>query len=138
MKKILFKIIFLSFYVFINNGIAQELVYTPINPSFGGNTFNFQWMLSEAQAQNTFTESSDFSRYNQDPLADFQDNLNRQILSRLSRQLIDNTFGEEQFTPGSYELGDYAIDVSEGSEGIIISIIDNLTGDETTVIVPYL
>ena len=32
---------------------AQGLVYHPNNPAFGGNTFNYQWLLSSAQAQDT-------------------------------------------------------------------------------------
>jgi hypothetical protein len=35
---------------------ATELVYTPINPSFGGNPLNGQFLLGIAQAQNSFTE----------------------------------------------------------------------------------
>ena len=34
---------------------AQQLIYTPVNPSFGGYYFNGQTLLSEAQAQNGFT-----------------------------------------------------------------------------------
>ena len=30
---------------------AQAFVYHPNNPNFGGNTFNYSWMLSSAQAQ---------------------------------------------------------------------------------------
>ena len=33
---------------------AQDFVYTPKNPAFGGNTFNYQWLLSSAQAQDTY------------------------------------------------------------------------------------
>ncbi len=138
MKKYFVRLILFSVLIFMSQSFAQQFVYTPKSPSFGGNTFNYQWMLSSAQAQNMFPESSDYSRFSQDPLADFEESLNRQILSRLSRQLIDNTFGEEDIQPGSYELGAYSIDISEGSEGIVISIIDNTTGDETSVIVPYL
>ena len=39
---------------------ATELVYTPINPSFGGNPLNGQFLLNEAQAQNNFTEDFHF------------------------------------------------------------------------------
>ena len=31
---------------------ATELVYTPVNPSFGGNPLNGTWLLNNAQAQN--------------------------------------------------------------------------------------
>ena len=32
---------------------ATELVYTPINPSFGGSPLNGAWLLGNAQAQNS-------------------------------------------------------------------------------------
>jgi hypothetical protein len=35
---------------------SQQLVYRPINPAFGGDTFNYQWLLSFAQAQNKLEE----------------------------------------------------------------------------------
>jgi curli production assembly/transport component CsgF len=37
---------------------AQDLVYRPRNPAFGGDTFNYQWLLNSAESQNTFTGRS--------------------------------------------------------------------------------
>ncbi len=91
---------------------AQDFVYQPTNPAFGGNNFNYGWMLSSAQAQNGFTEAQeDFSsRFDSDPLEDFEQSLNRQILSQLSRQLTNNQFGEEGLQEGQYEIGNYQIE----------------------------
>jgi len=135
-----FKMTFLILAFAASSAFAQELVYTPKNPSFGGNTFNHQWMMSEATAQNGFTDDagSNYDRYSRDPLEDFQESLNRQILSQLSRQLVGDIFGEEDFQEGRYELGDYVIDISEGAEGVNIYILDNSSGNESTIVVPYL
>ncbi len=117
---------------------ASELVYTPINPSFGGSSFNGAWLLSQAQAQNTLTEKkAASSSYSRDPLEDFQKSLNRSILSRLSRQLVTSAFGEDSLQEGSYEIGDFVIDVTEGDDGVNIRIIDGATGNETSIVVPY-
>jgi curli production assembly/transport component CsgF len=118
---------------------AQDFVYTPVNPAFGGNTFNYQWMLSSAQAQNTITEDvEDFDPFaEQDPLEDFEESLNRQILSQLTRELVYNQFGEIGLTEGYYELGSYQIEVAPGETGIEINIFDISTGSETKVTVPY-
>ena len=35
---------------------ATELVYTPVNPSFGGNPLNGTWLLNNAQAQNDYDD----------------------------------------------------------------------------------
>ncbi len=117
---------------------AQQLIYTPVNPSFGGYYFNGQTLLSEAQAQNGFTSgSSSYNPYSQNPLDDFKNSLNRQILSQLSRQLLTNVFGEAGLTEGHYDLGDYSIDITPGGDGVHIDIFDTGTGDQTTVILPY-
>ena len=83
----------LTFFILSGNSFSQQLVYTPINPSFGGSPLNGNWMLSQAQAQNGFTSEESFdSRFDRDPLADFKESLNRQILGELSRNLITSMF----------------------------------------------
>lgn len=37
---------------------ASELVYTPINPHFGGNPFNAAGLLASAEAQKRFKDNS--------------------------------------------------------------------------------
>lgn len=133
--------LFILFFLFnISNLYAQQLVYTPINPSFGGSPLNGSWLFSQAQAQNGFTAggSSAYSPYSTDPLADFTSSLNRQILSQLSRNLISSMFGENGLESGRYEIGDYIIDITPGADGITIIIDDLVNGGETTIVVPYL
>ena len=69
---------------------SQQLVYTPLNSSFGGYYFNSQWMLSEAQAQNGFTapqsQSSLYSPYG-NSIQSFTQSLQSQILGQLSQQI---------------------------------------------------
>jgi len=73
---------------------SQQLVYKPINPAFGGDTFNYQWLLSSASAQNQF-DNKDSSSFNgkSGSISNFTDSLNRQILSELSRKLFQDQFG---------------------------------------------
>ena len=129
----------LTFFILSGNSFSQQLVYNPINPSFGGSPLNGNWMLSQAQAQNGFTSEESFdSRFDRDPLADFKESLNRQILGELSRNLITSMFGESGLEEGRYTIGDYIIDITQGTAGITIIIFDLTTGDETTIIIPYL
>ena len=117
---------------------AQDFIYQPINPAFGGNPYNYSWLLGQAQAQNTFEEPEDPYRLgDDDPLANFQDDLNSQVLNEITRQLYQNQFGEAGLTEGFYRFGSYEIDVSPISEGMQVRIIDIFTGSETTVIIPY-
>jgi curli production assembly/transport component CsgF len=127
--------------MFSTQSKSQQLVYTPKNPAFGGNTFNYQWMLSSAQAQDTYkapvTDSKDsYGYYSSNPVDDFAESLTRQILSRLSRELVTRQFGEEALADGSYVLGDYQIDIGNSDDGISITIVDNITGETTNVVIP--
>lgn len=114
---------------------ATQLIWTPINPSFGGQPYNGIWMMSQAEAQKP-TVARDYW-WQRDPIEQFEEDLRRQMLSRLSRKIIDNAFGEDQLDPGYYEVGDYAIDIVTDSFGIHVKVADVLTGDETIVTIPY-
>ncbi|OKL38849.1 curli production assembly/transport component CsgF [Pontibacter flavimaris] len=123
----------------LGNVQAQDMVYTPKNPAFGGNPYNYSWMHSSAQSQDKLKDpdAESGSLYSRDPMEDFKNNLNRQILNELSRNLISKQFGEDGVTPGSYTLGDYQIEVTEGPGGISIDIVDMTSGNRTSVTIPY-
>lgn len=117
---------------------ATPLIWTPINPSFGGSPFNGQWLLAQAEAQNKFVEKKKpWTMPTRDPIQDFQNSLNRQILYKLSSKIVNAAFGEEGLEPGHYNLDDYTIDVSSTISGIKVVITDTGTGNTTTVEIPY-
>lgn len=118
---------------------AQDFVYEPKNPSFGGgNTFNYSWLLSSAQAQNKIEDpSASRNNPNTDPLTDFQNNLNRQILSLLTTRFVNSQFGGGgEIREGSYNVGSYQIQVTPSGSGVSILITDTTTGGQTTVTIP--
>lgn len=138
--KIIFKTLFIFCFLVTGKTFGQDFVYTPKNPAFGGNPYNYSWLLSSAQAQNelkTTSTSSAYSSYTSDPLQSFTESLNQQILSQLSRQIVAKQFGENALSAGTYVLGDYQIDITNQSAGLNISILDNKSGSSTTVTVPY-
>lgn len=118
---------------------ATELVFEFINPSFGGSPFNGPWLLAQAEAQNKLIEKQKpFTMPKRDPIQDFEDSLNRQILYQMSRKIVSSAFGEEGLEPGQYSVGDYTIDVTvDVISGIKVTITDTVTGNSTTVKVPY-
>lgn len=118
---------------------SQDLVFRFINPAFGGDYFNYQWLLSSAEAQNKFTETSEqqFNKFENDPLADFESSLNKQILNRLSKEIVDSQFGEEELGEGSYIIGNYQIDIGDSDGGLSIVIFDLSNGDQSTIFIPY-
>jgi curli production assembly/transport component CsgF len=128
---------FLLFLVAMS-GRAQDLVYRAKNPAFGGETFNYQWLLSGAQAQDTYANPASTSGFgNTTGLNSLRESLNRQLLSRLSSQLVTNQFGEDDLQPGSYVIGDYTVDVSNTSDGVLIDVFDQLTGQSTQLLIPF-
>ena len=115
---------------------AQQLTYQPTNPAFGGSPLNYSWLVQSATLQNSFQEDGS-NRFRRDPLADFQQSLQRQILNQLSRELITNRFGDLDLTqPGTFNFGDFQLEVVPGLDGISIRIFNLLTGEETTVTIP--
>jgi len=126
------------------NSKAQDFVYRAKNPAFGGNYMNYSWLLNSANAQNTYTEkskASDYRGYEYDPFANFEEDIQRRFFSQLSSQIINSYFGEgaqeEQLEEGSYQFGNYKIDISPGDQGINITIQDFLEGSESVITIPY-
>ncbi|WP_426092505.1 curli assembly protein CsgF [Flavobacterium sp. DSR3-2] len=114
---------------------AQDLVYKPKNPAFGGDTFNYQWLASSAESQNKFREVSS-SQTQQTELERFTANLNAQLLSQLSSSLFRQQFGTNGITVGTYTFGSLAVEVYPSSGGLTVDILDTKTGERTQVIIP--
>lgn len=111
--------------------LATEIIYTPVNPSFGGSPLNSSHLLNSANAQNEFQDDE------LDAIEEFEDQLRRRLLSEISRKITTDTFGDEGLTAGTYTIGDYSIDVDTGStDGIIVEIQDFSTGGTTTIEIP--
>jgi curli production assembly/transport component CsgF len=131
-------IIFLTVVAGMFFGKSQQLVYKPLNPAFGGDTFNYQWLLSSANAQNQFDQKNDYDSLldNLNSLDSFSNSLNRQVLSELSRKLFEDQFGEGSIQPGNYLFGTMYLQVTTTAQGLLINILDTATGDQSEVIIP--
>jgi len=116
---------------------GQELVYEPINPVFGGSPGNTQFLLNTANNQNPFEGGGGFDRFRDDPLQNFEDRLQRQVLNQLSREVIQDRFGDIDLTQeGSFDFERFSVDVTPGPSGISIRVFNKQTGESTTVEVP--
>ncbi|MDX6188381.1 curli production assembly/transport component CsgF [Flavobacterium sp. FlaQc-52] len=114
---------------------AQALVYKPVNPAFGGDTFNYQWLLSSAEAQNKQKDKT-VDTTPQTDLERFKANLNSQLLSQISSTLYKQQFGTDGIKEGSYTFGSFSIDVYPSADGLTLNILDTNTGEQTQVIIP--
>lgn len=116
---------------------ASELVYQPINPSFGGNPFNSSHLLGIANAVNKHDgpqAKSATSSLSQEDL--FAQQLQSRLLSGLTDQVVQAVFGPNAQDSGKIVFGDQTITFSRGLEAIHLSIFDSGTGKTTTVDVP--
>ncbi|MDP2713366.1 curli assembly protein CsgF [Rheinheimera sp.] len=104
---------------------ATELVYTPINPSFGGNPLNGNFLLQKAQSQNDHSADQDGLSF----VDKFQDALERNIINSLTRRIADGELVE-----GVYNTGEFMVEVSGGADGSVVVHITNLNSGEVTVI----
>ncbi len=117
--------------------LASELIYKPINPSFGGNPLNGSYLLGKAQSQNDHNGDSASSAYT-DPLTRFSDSLQRNILNQIARQIADQAFGGGDLGDGGiYETNDFSIEIISSNPDAIIILIENRnTGEITEIEVP--
>ncbi|MEM1321028.1 MAG: curli production assembly/transport component CsgF [Bacteroidota bacterium] len=139
-KPYLFALLFFAGLLFCQTASAQDFVYRPKNPAFGGDTFNYNWLLSSAQSQDLTEDTRSDRQFGSNAdleLSDFTESLNRQLLNQLSRQIAVTQFGEDGLEDGSYTVGDFQIDVATTLEGLAITIVDASVGEQTQIIIPF-
>lgn len=121
--------------LFANVCAAGTLVYTPINPAFGGNPLNGSWLLSQAQAQNQFTQSSSSSTSSstESPGQVFAQELTSQLYSSLANQITSAIFGQNAAQSGTFSFEGTTITYQHVGGNIEISINDGQTITNVTV-----
>ena len=120
------------------NTQASELVYKPLNPSFGGNPMNGSFLLVKANAQNKYKAPVANKSYAEK----FQESLERAYISKMVREITDMAFGEEAdsnffgedsiFSSGDYEI----LVLTSNSDAITVQITNTITGEITVIEVP--
>ncbi len=135
--------LFLALVLFSSGKVyGQQLIYTPVNPSFGGSPLNGSWLQSQAQAEKAFSapaspSASSLYGTGSSALSNFQSTLDNAVLSELSQKIVSQIFSQNSLTAGHYQFGNYIVNINPGSDGIHINIQDKLNGGSTSVIVPY-
>lgn len=110
---------------------ATELVYTPVNPSFGGSPLNGAWLLGNAQAQNDTKDPDAIDRSSLTGTSAL-DRFTSQLESRLLSELLtDIGAGNE----GTLTTDDFIVNIINDSGNLTVQITDRLTGEVSEVIV---
>jgi curli production assembly/transport component CsgF len=113
---------------------AGSLVYTPINPNFGGSPFNDGILLGTANAQNGY----EAPREEVDPTERFVQSLQSRLFSGLARQVEDAIFGDNPQDSGTFTVGDQQVRFERGLETISLEISNLADGSITIVEVPVI
>jgi curli production assembly/transport component CsgF len=117
---------------------ATELVYVPVNPSFGGNPLNGTFLLGSAGAQNRFKEPAKVtSLQTQDSLSSFKKQLENRILNALADRLVRDAFGDEGLTSGEYIVSNLKVNIDASDPTVtIVTITDMDNGNTTSIQIP--
>lgn len=111
---------------------ATELVYTPVNPSFGGSPLNGAWLLGNAQAQNDTKDPNALDRSSlrgNSTLDRFTSQLESRLLSDLLGDVRDGK-------TGSITTTDFIVNILNDDIGnLVVSITDRLTGEVSEIII---
>lgn len=117
---------------------ATELVYSPVNPSFGGSPLNGSVLLNAAQAQNKHTDpksgASGGVGGQQTPLQQFNEILERAVLNRLVTAATTSVMGNDgKLQPGTVSTGNFTIQITDLGGGLLqVTTTDKVTGASTS------
>ena len=117
---------------------ATELVYAPLNPSFGGNPLNGSFLMSVAGAQNKFKEPTKAtSLESQDSLSSFKRQLETRILNSIANRIVTDAFGDEGLTDGEYIVNNLKVNINASDPTVtVMTITDMDNGNTTTIQIP--
>jgi curli production assembly/transport component CsgF len=111
---------------------ATELVYTPVNPSFGGSPLNGAWLLGNAQAQNDTKDPDAIDRSSLSGTSAL-DRFTSQLESRLLSDLLGDV---KDGKTGSITTDDFIVSIVNDDIGnLVVSITDRLTGEVSEIII---
>lgn len=118
------RLVFFVLVFAVSTAFASPLVYTPINPAFGGNPANGSYLLSNAQAQSKYKDpDAAASAYTKPSALDrFMDSLQSSLLNKLLMNV-----GNQQ--GGHMETDAFIIDIVDAGGGLMsITVTDRTTG----------
>jgi len=115
----------------VTSGFASEMVYTPVNPDFGGSPFNGSYLLGEASANNHYTAPTQNTSD-----ASLNSLVTSSVLSsvstRISNAILNSTNGQS----GSFNSGADTISYRNLNGTVTMTVLDNSTGQTTVVTFP--
>jgi curli production assembly/transport component CsgF len=117
---------------------ASELVYTPVNPTFGGNPANASGLQANAAAQNNY-KAPVVTKVPLTALEKFNSQVQAALLSRLKGESLDGLFdGIGNLRDGGIvTFGNYVISIAKDASGNLVLTTQDKTipGSVSTITV---
>ncbi|NVD08861.1 curli production assembly protein CsgF [Vibrio sp. JPW-9-11-11] len=114
-------------YLFTCSTLATELVYTPINPSFGGNALNSSHLFGVANAINDYQAPLDESGFESESSLE---RLANSLESRLISQLLADVGNGNT---GQLETDDFFLNIVDDNGSLVVQIVDKVSGESTEI-----
>lgn len=114
---------------------ASELVYVPVNPNFGGSPSNGPGLLASASATSKHQAGlGGASPLNQTPLEQFNQTLERMMLSQLASAATSKLMGQDgKLLPGTFSTENFVITVTDLGGGLLrVTTTDKSSGAVTS------
>ncbi|WP_197945320.1 curli assembly protein CsgF [Oricola thermophila] len=116
---------------------ASELVYEPVNPSFGGDPLNSSHLFQGAEIANTFEDSSLDSLFEEPTAADeFAAALQSALIGGAASQITDAIFNDGAPPSGTFSLDGATVSYNTVGGNVVITISDGISTSTLTVPVP--
>jgi len=106
---------------------ATELIYTPVNPSFGGNALNSSHLFGVANAINDYQAPKDEFGFDEESSLD---RLANSLESRLISQLLADVGNGNT---GQLETDDFYLNIVDDNGSLIVQIVDKVSGESTEI-----
>ena len=117
---------------------AGQLIYTPVNPSFGGNPLNGSYVLGLAAANNSkFTQNPASKSASQPNSArQFQEEITSSLLSQIASTIGQQILGKNASDSGTFNISGTIVDFKRAGGQININVRDGATGGTTAIQIP--
>ena len=124
--------------------MATAQAYEFSNPSFSGDGWSSHVLTLESMKQSAQKREQERQEAavreaereaENSNLERFLNNFESRVYAQLSKQLVDELFGEDPSDEGSFELGGNTIDYSNDGVNVSLTITDS-AGNTTTISIP--
>jgi curli production assembly/transport component CsgF len=115
-----------------SGALAQQLVYTPINPQFGGNPFNATQLEEDAAVSKPAPKTTSTT---QTQAQEFATQLQSQLYADLANQVTQAIFGPNAQNSGTFSFGGETVSFTNALGEITVNITD-ASGTKTQIQLP--